>query len=124
MFYVQAVVRRLYASLGLSRVPYEFVPRIEKDKRVPAGLSPLLLAAFERMSISVGQVSGTAEIFRGGEAGKLAEIVDEVCLVGVAKLEGELRTVEWFPGVKTFQQFMQAEAADNPLRRDAYIVLE
>ena len=67
---------------------------------------------------------GTTEVFGGSDACELAEVVNEVRLVGIAEVESELDAVEGFARVKTFQQLMQAVTADDPLRRRAYIGLE
>jgi len=60
------------------------------------------------------ELGGAAEVFGRGEAGEFAEVVDEVCLVGIAEVEGELRAVEGLAGVEAFEQLVKTKAADDP----------
>jgi hypothetical protein len=58
-----------------------------------------------------------AETVRGGgETSEIAEIVNEVRLIGIAEFEGELGGVHVLVRVKALQQLMQAVTADDPLR--------
>lgn len=97
------------------------LPKSEKRINI---LRACIVLTVMKLRVGVNQRSGTTEVFGGGDACELAEVVNEVRLVGVAEVESELGAVEGFARVKTFQQLMQAVTADDPLGRRAYIGLE
>ena len=76
---------------------------------------PLLLGPSRRHELVV---------FAGCVAHQSAEVVNEVCLVGVAQVERELGAVEGMAGVEAFHELVQTVTPDNPFGRDADIVLE
>ena len=70
------------------------------------------------------ELGGAAEVLGRGEASEFAEVVDEVCLVGIAEVEGELRAVEGLAVVEAFEQLVKTKAADDPFGRCSNVGIE
>lgn len=60
----------------------------------------------------------------GGVADEVAKVVDEVGLVCVAEVEGELGSVEGLAGVEALDELVQAIATDDPFGWDADVLAE
>jgi hypothetical protein len=65
-----------------------------------------------------------ALVLRGGVADYGFEVVDEMGLVEVAEVEGELGPIGLRAGVELFYEFVEAITADDPFGAGADIVVE
>jgi len=71
-----------------------------------------------------GALGELALVLRGGVADYGFEVVDEMGLVEVAEVQGELRPMGLGAGVELFYQFVEAITADDPFGAGADVVVE